>query len=254
MILFLKKWKMGKVAVVTGISGGVGEAIGKTLIEKGFDVFGIDYKKSDKTIGYFYEMDLNEFVKNKNLQKKLFNKVKEIFNSPVELVVNNAAFQYVSSSHPIDYEIMQRTFNVNVFAAYYLSVLFKDDLTKTKGSVINISSIHAKLTKKGFLAYATSKAALSALTRSMSLEFGDKFRINCIEPAAIDTKMLREGFNFDETKIKELKNYHPVKKIASVDEIAKLVYCIHSCEIPFLQGSCIDVSGGISNVLHDPGE
>ena len=244
---------MNKVAIVTGISGGVGEAIGKTLIEKGFDVFGIDYKKSDKKIGYFYEMDLSDFVKNQNLQKKLFNKVKEVFSSPVELIVNNAAFQYVDTSHPIDYEIMQKTFNVNVFAAYYLTTLFKDDLTKTKGSVINISSIHARLTKKGFLAYATSKAALSALTRSMSLEFGDKFRINCIEPAAIDTKMLREGFDFDETKIENLKNYHPSKKIATTKEIANLVYCIHSCEIPFLQGSCIDVSGGISNLLHDPG-
>ena len=245
---------MSKVAIVTGISGGVGEAIGNLLLEKGFNVFGIDYKKSDKSIGYFYEMDLDEFVKDKNLQIKLFNKVKEVFKTPVELIVNNAAFQYVSFAHPIDYEIMQKTFNVNVFASYYLSVLFKDDLTKKKGSVINISSIHSRLTKKGFLAYATSKAALSALTRSLSLEFGDKFRINCIEPAAIDTKMLREGFDFDENKIDELKNYHPTKRIASTSEIAKMVYCIHNCEIPFLQGSCIDVSGGISNVLHDPGE
>ena len=241
---------MSKLAIVTGISGGVGKAIGELLIEKGFDVFGIDIKKSE--IGYFYKMDLNEFVKSKSLQQELFKKVKEIFSAPVELIINNAAFQYVSTSHPIEYEVLLKTFNVNIFSSYYLTTLFKDDLTKTKGSVINVSSIHAKLTKKGFLAYSTSKAALSALTRALSLEFGDKFRINCIEPAAIDTEMLREGFNFDENKIEELKNYHPTKSIASTKEIAKLIYCIHTCEIPFLQGSCIDVSGAISNLLHDP--
>ncbi len=243
---------MGRVAIVTGISGGVGEAIGVLLSKKGFDVFGIDIKKGNKNIGCFYEMDLDEFVKSKRLQKKLFDKVKDFSRSQVELIVNNAAFQYISTAHPIDYKIMQTTFNVNVLSAYYLTTLFKDDLAKTKGSVVNISSIHARLSKKGFLAYATSKAALSALTRSLSLEFEDKFRVNCIEPAAIDTQMLREGFDFNESKIKELENYHPIKKIASTKEIANLVYCIHNCEVPFLQGSCIDVSGGISNLLHDP--
>jgi len=243
---------MAKVAIVTGVGGGVGKAIAEVLMQEGYGVFGIDYKKNNKTIDHFYKMDLNDFVKNEKSQKKLYHDFKNIFKSPVELIVNNAAFQYISTSHPIDYEKMNRTFNVNVFAAYYLTVLFKDDLAETKGSVINVSSIHARLTKKGFLAYATSKAAVSALTRSLSLEFGDQFRINCIEPAAIDTHMLREGFNFDENRIRELENYHPTKRIATTKEIAELIYCLHSCKVPFLQGSCIDVSGGISNVLHDP--
>ncbi len=243
---------MSRVAIITGISGALGSAIGALLRERGFEVFGIDYKKGGKDFDYFYEIDLNDFVKSDSLQKRLYSDFKARFKSPLELLINNAAFQYVATDHPIDYGIMSRSFNVNLFAAYYLSILFKDDLSKTKGSIINISSIHARLTKRGFLAYASSKAALSAMTRSLSLEFGDRFRINCIEPAAIDTNMLREGFEYNEDRIRELKHYHPTKSIASAKEIAELIYCLHSCKVPFLQGSCIDVSGGISNVLHDP--
>ena len=117
--------------------------------------------------------------------------------------------------------------------------------------MINISSIHAKLTKPGFSFYASSKAGLSMLTKSLALDYGEKFRINCIEPAAIDTKMLRDGFN-DNDKIEELKGYHPQNKIGNTNEVAKLALKISMSDIEFLHGSCIDMSGAIASRLHDP--
>ena len=127
---------------------------------------------------------------------------------------------------------------------------FSKDLEITNGSVINISSIHAKLTKPGFSLYSSSKAALSMLTKSLAIDFGDKFRVNCIEPAAIDTKMLRERFN--KNNLNELAGYHPQNRIANPIEVAELALKISMSDIEFLHGSCIDMSGAISSRLHDP--
>jgi NAD(P)-dependent dehydrogenase (short-subunit alcohol dehydrogenase family) len=242
------------VAIVTGVSGALGEAIVKKLNSKGHKVFGIDYiQNKNDALDYFYQLDLNDFVKNTGLQKNVFNKVKEVFpNNKIILLVNNAAFQYVTDVHPISYDIMNRTLNVNVLAPYYLITLFAEQLTNSKGSVVNISSIHARLTKKGFTAYTISKAALTSLTKSLSIEYGDKFRINCVEPASIDTDMLRDGFNYEQSKLDILSSYHPQNRIATPEEIAELIYLIACGNVQFLHGACIDVSGGISNVLHDP--
>lgn len=243
-----------RIAIVTGVSGALGQAIAKKLSIEGFKIFGIDYVQSKRdSIDYFYQLDLNDFVKNIELQKIVLEKVKKVFSDHnVSLIINNAAFQYVTKSHPIEYDIMDRALNVNVLAPYYLITLFADQLANSKGSVVNISSIHARLTKKGFTAYAISKAALTSLTKSLSLEYGDKFRINCVEPASIDTNMLREGFNYEQSKLDILNSYHPQNRIATPKEIAELIYLIACGNIQFLHGACIDVSGGISNVLHDP--
>lgn len=245
---------LNNVAIVTGVSGTLGQEIAKKLKIEGYKIFGIDYiENSIEKIDYFYQLDLNEFVKNDELQKSVLRKVKDAFpKNRVNLLINNAAFQHVTKSHPIAYDIMDRTLNVNVLAPYYLTTLFSEQLTATKGSVVNISSIHARLTKKGFTAYTISKAALTSLTKSLSLEYGDKFRINCVEPASIDTNMLREGFNYEQSKLDILSSYHPQNRIATPEEIAELIYLIACGNIQFLHGACIDVSGGISNVLHDP--
>ena len=90
------------------------------------------------------------------------------------------------------------------------------------------------------------------LTKSLAIDFGDKFRINCIEPAAINTKMLKDGFKNNISKIEKLATYHPQNKIANPSEVAELAFKISSSEIEFLHGSCIDMSGAISSRLHDP--
>ena len=118
---------------------------------------------------------------------------------------------------------------------------------------LNIGSIHSKLTKAKFCAYSSSKAALSSLTKSLAIDFGHKFRINAIEPGAIDTPMLRAGFSDDEYKIQELANYHPSGKISKVEEVAELVAILCTAKLNSMHGSCIDMSGGISGRLHDPG-
>lgn len=145
----------------------------------------------------------------------------------------------------------QTTLDINLTAPFLLSQGLVNELEAAKGSIVNISSIHAKLTKKNFVAYATSKAALSGMTRAMAVDLGPRVRVNAVERAAMDTDMLRNGFNYDDLKIKKLSSYHPVNIIGEPCDLAKVVISLNS--LPFILGSIFSLSGGIDCKLNDPG-
>ena len=84
----------------------------------------------------------------------------------------------------------QETLDVNLMAPVAISRALLPQLKRQRGSIVHIGSIHSQLTKPGFTAYATSKAALAGLTRAMAVELGGSVRVNAIEPAAIATPML----------------------------------------------------------------
>lgn len=100
---------------------------------------------------------------------------------------------------------------------------------------MNVASVHAKATKKNFVSYSTSKTALVGLTRSLALDLAPDVRVNALAPAAIDTPMLRKGFEGKEKLYQQLKEYHPVERIADPKEIAQLLcfLALESCSFLF---------------------
>ena len=93
---------------------------------------------------------------------------------------------------------------------------------------------------------------MDSLTRSLAIEFGSILKVNGIRPAAIYTDMLLSGFNNDKDKIDELAKYHPSKIIGKTKTIAEIAYVLTKNDDLFLNGSIVDIDGGISYVLHDP--
>jgi NAD(P)-dependent dehydrogenase (short-subunit alcohol dehydrogenase family) len=245
---------MSNLVVITGTSGALGTAIAKRFKQSGYIVCGLDVTAKDNAnIDLFIEVDLNRFVTDEQMKSEVIAKIKKwAGGNTIRTIVNNAAYQYVSKSHPIDVNEMLKSYNVNVVAPYLLISSLAEQITKSIGCVVNVGSIHARLTKPGFLAYSTTKAALSALTRGLAIDYVDRFRINCIEPASISTPMLVDGFKSNPEKLNELESYHPQNRIATPMEVAEMIYQINSSKIRFLHGSCIDMSGGISSRLHDP--
>ena len=147
-----------------------------------------------------------------------------------------------------------KTLTVNAVAPFFLLQGFLEQLIKTHGHVINISSIHSRLTKANFSCYATSKAAVEALTRSLALELSAKgVSVNAIAPAAIATQMLKDGFAESPEKLKELESYHPAGMIGSPEELAAFVKSVTEQKGGFLTGSVLEFNGGIAGRLHDPG-
>ena len=121
------------------------------------------------------------------------------------------------------------------------------------GCVINISSIHARLTKSDFSCYAASKAALESLTRSLAIELsGRGVSVNAISPAAISTEMLKEGFAKTPHKLEELESFHPSGSIGTPEQLATFVKSISEQRGGFLTGSVLEFNGAIGGKLHDP--
>ena len=117
--------------------------------------------------------------------------------------------------------------------------------------MVYIASIPAIQSKPGFCAYATSKAALVAFTRGLALDLAPAVRINAVAPAAVDTPMLRAGFN-DEDALSRLAAYHPAGRIGAPDDVAKAAIFLASADSGFITGTTLFVDGGIAGRLHDP--
>jgi NAD(P)-dependent dehydrogenase (short-subunit alcohol dehydrogenase family) len=171
---------------------------------------------------------------------------------PLGLLVNNAAVQCLGTLEELDRSQWRRLLDVNLLAPFFLIQALLPELKAARGCVVNISSVHAKATKPRFVAYATTKAALSGLTRALAVDVGRDVRVYGIEPGAVLTDMLRQGFAGSPESLNQLADCHPSGEICTPEQIAEVVYFLSSLRIAGLQGSAIEVGGGISGRLHDP--
>ena len=239
-----------KAVVVTGCSGGIGTSLVKTFQESNFDVIGLDIVEFDNEIDHFINTNLNKYCIDSNYRNEINEKI-FAFTTDIEVLVNNAAVQILSSFIKLSIDDWNKSLNVNLSAPMLLSQSLSFCLEKNKGCIINIASIHGKLTKPKFVSYATSKSALIGLTKAMAVDLEGRIRVNSISPAAIYTKMLLDGFNNDETKVQLLNSIHPSKKIGRPEEVANLALMLASKKLSFLNGSNIELDGAISSVLKD---
>mgnify|MGYP003650235987 CR=1 FL=1 len=245
-----KKW-----VLITGALGGIGKALVKEFTNDGYWVLATDYKNYNDNFDNvcFLQLDLDRFVLDEVYAEEFYKKVTAVTDGVgITSLINNAAVQILADTRFISRQQWTTSFNVNLSAPFFLSQLFIDDLDRNSGSIVNISSIHATQTKKQFVAYATTKAALSSMTRNMVLDIGNRVRINAIEPAAIATDMLKAGFYGKEELYKRLEEFHPLGRVGTPDEVAKLAVFLCSDNAGFVQGACISASGGIQGCLSDP--
>ena len=239
-----------EIVIITGHTGGIGAEIAKQIAQKGYEVLGID--QISGTEDYLEIVaDLSDITDEANSSFERDLKVL-LKHRKVRAVINCAAIQIVKPVNEIKMSEMQRSLTVNTLAPLRLVQLTLNELEATDGIVINIGSIHSRLTKKNFLAYSVSKAALTGLTRAMSVELGKRIRVVEIQPAAISTPMLEAGFSNNAEQRKLLDDFHPTGKIGQPGEVAELCLLLVENKIPFLNGSILQLDGGISHVLSDP--
>lgn len=242
---------MKRKVLITGVSGGIGQGLAQEFNEAGYYVIGIDIVNEKGNYCHdFIAFDLNLFCIDETYRKKIQKRLKEQIPT-LDVLINNAAIQLLGSIEELKLDDWNRTINVNLTAPLLLSQFFFPELSASKGSIINIASIHQQLTKRRFISYATSKSALVGLTKSLSVDMQGKVRVNAISPAAIDTPMLQEGFNNDKQLVKLLYQLHPIQRIGIPKEVAKLALMLSDESMGFINGANIEIDGGISNVLKD---
>jgi len=241
-----------KSVIVTGAAGGIGRSICDVFHQNGYEVIGIDCVEAERQPYEIIRYDITKLRYSDDESKKFCERIDSMIKGNLDALVNNAAVQIIKPVSDITPEDWDSTIDTNLLAPFWLVQRFLSALRKAKGSVINISSIHALLTKKGFTAYSTSKGAIVSLTRALALDLAPDVRVNAVLPAATDTVMLRDGFNGDPEGLKQLGSYHPLGRIAQPEEIARVALFLAGPQSSFMTGNAINVDGGIGACLHDP--
>jgi NAD(P)-dependent dehydrogenase (short-subunit alcohol dehydrogenase family) len=240
--------------LITGACGGIGQALCKGFSESGYQVIATDKEKTrELKCDYFIQCDLDDICIHDSALERFIDSVRGCVGaSGLKVLINNAAIQILGSTDNISKQDWFKSINVNLSAPFLLTQAFLDELRQAKGSIINIASVHSRATKPGFTAYATSKAGLVGLTRSLAVDLGESIRVNALNPAATKTDMLVSGFEGKMDLYNKLEEMHPIKRIAEPSEIVDVALFLASEKASFLTGSVIDVDGGILSRLHDP--
>lgn len=247
---------LSRIAVITGAAGGIGAALVKAFTERGDRVIALDHAPQPASLvcWRYLQTDLQRLVSDPACAAETLSAVADLAGEcGVSVLVNNAAIQVLGGVASLRVADWHSTLDVNLLAPFVLTQGLLAQLEAAAGCVINVSSIHARLTKANFVAYATSKAALSGMTRAMAVDLGGRVRVNAIEPAAIATEMLKAGFAGEPERYAQLEGCHPQGRIGTPEEVAALAVSIADGALRFLHGTCIGMDGGISGRLHDPG-
>ena len=160
-------------------------------------------------------------------------------------LVNNAAISPKAeggrrlSSIDTTLDVWEHVFRVNLLSPIMLARGLLEELKTAKGSVVNVTSIAgSRVHPFAGAAYATSKAALAALTREMASDFGTLgVRVNAIAPGEIDTSILSPGTDRIVAQI-------PLHRLGTTDEVAKIIYVLCTDTSSYVNGAEIHINGG----------
>jgi len=165
--------------------------------------------------------------------------------SQLQALVNNAAISpKAEGGQRLDsigttLDVWKHVFRVNFFAPIMLARGLLDELKAARGSVVNVTSIAgSRVHPFAGAAYATSKAALAALTREMAADFGRVgVRVNAIAPGEIDTAILSPG-------TEKIVEQIPLQRLGTPEEVAKIIYVLCTDTSSYVNGAEIHINGG----------
>ena len=251
-----------KKVLVTGGSKGIGAEICRKMAECGADVF-INYNSNEQSArDLANEISTNFNVKasiagadvsNSKEVKKMFLKLDKEFGG-IDILVNNAGTESVDHILDLDESEWDRVINVNLKGPFLCSQEAGKRMEVDGGGVIiNISSIHDVVPRKGLAHYCAAKAGLKMLSKCLSLELAENnIRVVSIAPGAITTEMNREEIaKFGRDKFEQ---WIPQGRIGNVSDVANTVVFVASELGDYIHGSDIYIDGAyMNNTIHyDP--
>jgi NAD(P)-dependent dehydrogenase (short-subunit alcohol dehydrogenase family) len=168
---------------------------------------------------------------------------------PVTGLVNNAGRNSYADAVTMTEEDWDDVFSVDLKAAWLVARQVLPGMIEMKrGSIVNISSIHANMTYPGFFPYAAAKSGLVGLTRSLALDMGKhQIRVNALSPGYTETALVKEFFGQNEPGLRQkVLDVHPLGRMGSPAEIANCVAFLLSDEASFVTGANWLADGGLS--------
>jgi len=254
---------VGKTALVTGSSGGIGKAIAITFAEAGADVIVHYNSRREGAISAFKEINSNENSRGKCLgiiqadfrDPKAVNEMFQFVTNDIlkdnrlDILINNAGIvTKLAVEDDDDLLTWHETMAINLHAPLQLMKLahghMKSTTLKRKGGVIiNNTSIHGSRSVEYMTAYAASKAALDSLTRGLACEYAaDGVRVNAIAPGVVPVE--RTAKPFSDPNVVDMWTAHlPVGRLGTVEEIAEATLVLATNE--WMSGTVLTVDGGM---------
>ena len=237
-----------KTLILTGASRGIGHATVKRFSSAGWRVITCSRQPFPEDCPWdageedHIQIDLSDsddIIRGIEVMRERLN------GAPLNALVNNAGISPKGrdgerlNTLTTDFKTWKHVNQVNFYAPIMLARGLIDDLKMGEGSIINVTSIaDTRVHPFAGAAYATSKAALAALTREMAFDFGPYgIRVNSIAPGEIDTSILSPG-------TEKIVEQIPLQRLGRPEEIASMIYILCSPQSSYVTGAEIHINGG----------
>jgi len=247
---------LGKTAIVTGGAQGIGAAIVLRLAREAARTafLDIDAGRGRRVAGQlagqglpvaFFECDVTD---EEQVRSSLDSAAEKM--GPVDILVNNAGRNTYMDAAAMTSADWDASMALNLKAAWLCSKYVLPVMkSRGNGCIINISSLHARLTTEGMFPYAAAKAGLTGLTRSLALDYGPfNIRVNAVLPGWTRTSAVDEWLSRQSDPAaaeRQVVNTQPLRRIASPDEIASVVAFLASDDASAMTGAEIAVDCGL---------
>ena len=250
----------GKVAVITGSSSGIGQAIAVRLAAEGASVI-VNYiggaQRAEDTRAFIDKSGGKAFVVQGDVSKaadrdNLIDQAYLQFGR-CDILVNNAGVEIGADFWDVTEEDYDKVLNINLKGAFFLSQAFVKRLIDAKqpGRIINISSVHEDMVFPHFDSYSASKGGLRMLMRNLAVELGPhNITVNNVAPGAIVTPINRSLLNNKE-QLQALLNNIPLGRMGTSAEVAGLVAYLACEEAAYITGSTFIMDGGLMRNYHE---
>ena len=236
---------MARVALITGGTRGIGEAISITLKENGYNV-AANYCGNDQAAEAFtkktgipaYKFDVGDFSACEEAIKKITADL-----GPVEILVNNAGITRDTTLGRMDTQKWDEVIRTNLTSCFNLCRLVIESMQENKfGRIVNIGSINGQAGQYGQVNYAAAKSGIHGFTKALAQEGASKgITVNAIAPGYIDTEMVRA---VPEAVLEKIIAKIPVKRLGKPEEIADGVLFLVNDNAGFITGSTLSINGG----------
>ncbi|XP_059055498.1 3-oxoacyl-[acyl-carrier-protein] reductase FabG-like [Achroia grisella] len=247
----------GKVVLVTGASAGIGEAAALLFAQYGASVALVgrneknllsvtkrcEQSKGNPALAIVADLGTDAGC------EETARRTKERFGR-LDVLVNNAGVTARSTLQTADMQTFDTVFAIDVRGVYNLTRLLVPELIKTKGNIVNVSSISGSMVAVGSLPYSMAKAALDHFTRVISLELAPLgVRVNTVSPGVTISKIVQRVTNFTDEQYNEFLNEAagaiPMGEVCTGEDVAKMILHLASDNSRLVTGVIVQVDGAL---------
>ena len=243
----------GKVAVVTGASKGIGASIALHLAAEGAAVV-VNYSSSkegaDRVVAEIASRGGRAVAVQANVAKqddikRLFAETKKAFGH-LDILINNAGVYEFTPLEEVTAEQFHKMFDVNVLGLLLTTQEAVKHFGPGGGSIVNISSVVARSAPPASSVYSGTKAAVDAVTRSLSQELGPRnIRVNSINPGMVETEGVHAAGFAESDFRKQIESQTPLGRIGQPKDIAPAAVFLASSDSAWLSGEVLYIAGGL---------